>query len=105
VQHRLTGQEGADDGRKAANDRETRAVAADSDLSAFSLFKPPAKEEKDAADSAEKQIYVVQPGDTLMRIADRFYGDNTKWKRIRDANRTQIGPDGRVRAGQNIVIP
>jgi tetratricopeptide (TPR) repeat protein len=64
VQHRLTGQEGADDGRKAANDRETRAVAADSDLSAFSLFKPPAKEEKDAADSAEKQIYVVQPGDT-----------------------------------------
>ncbi len=104
VQHRLAGPEG-DDSKKAENDREARAVATGGDLSEFSLFKAPAKTDKDAAERAEKQIYVVQPGDTLMRIADRFYGDNTKWKRIRDANRTQIGPDGRVRAGQNIVIP
>lgn len=51
------------------------------------------------------QIYVVQPGDTLFRVAERFYGDSNKWKRIRDANRANISPDGRIRAGQRIVIP
>ncbi|MBO7654724.1 MAG: LysM peptidoglycan-binding domain-containing protein, partial [Kiritimatiellae bacterium] len=49
--------------------------------------------------------YVVQPGDNLFRVAERFYGDTTKWKKIRDANRTRIDPDGRIRAGQSILIP
>jgi len=54
---------------------------------------------------AEPRTYTVQPGDTLFRIAERYYGDSTHWKRIRDANRTRIDPDGRVRAGQILVIP
>jgi nucleoid-associated protein YgaU len=108
VQNRLTGekqeQRGEDKKKEAALDRETRSVAKEGDLSDFSLFKLPGKEKPERA-KREKQIYVVQPGDTLMRIAARFYGDNTKWKKIREANRGQIGPDGRIRAGQNIVIP
>jgi|GEM_PF-763469 len=54
---------------------------------------------------AEPRMYVVLPGDTLFRIAEKFYGDSTQWKKIRDANKTNIDPDGRVRAGQILIIP
>ena len=42
---------------------------------------------------------------TLMRISAKFYGTNRKWREIRDANRTVISTDGRVRAGQVIKLP
>lgn len=51
------------------------------------------------------RTYVVQPGDSLFRVAEKFYGDSTQWKKIRDANRSRIDPDGRIRAGQIIVVP
>ncbi len=51
------------------------------------------------------QTYVVQPGDTLFRIAEKFYGDSGQWKKLRDANRNRIDPDGRVRAGQILLVP
>ena len=45
-------------------------------------------------------------GDTLATIAARFYGDETLWRRIYDANRTQIGdnPDN-VKIGTTLRIP
>lgn len=49
--------------------------------------------------------YVVQEGDTLYRIAVRFYGRLSAWRQIRDANKTVISNDGRVRAGDKIVLP
>jgi len=102
VQNRLTGDEDAR--KKAEADEAVRAAAKEGDLSEFSLFKAPDDNKKlDKSDS--DRTYVVQPGDTLMRISARFYGDSSKWKRIRDANRTQIDPDGRVRAGQIVIIP
>ena len=49
--------------------------------------------------------YVVQNGDTLYKIANRFYGKTSAWKAIRDANKAIISTDGRVRAGQKIRLP
>lgn len=49
--------------------------------------------------------YTVQSGDTLYRISEKFYGNPSRWKEIRDANRTRIDPDGRLRIGQVILIP
>ena len=40
-----------------------------------------------------EQTYEVQSGDTLLSIAEQFYGDATRWRRIYDANRDVIGPD------------
>lgn len=74
------------------------------EISVMSLFGRDKREKKSDGDTP-KRTYVVQPGDTLSRIAARFYGDSTKWKVIREANRTNIDPDGRVRAGQIIVVP
>lgn len=55
--------------------------------------------------SASTRTYVVQPGDSLFRIAERVYGDPMQWKRVRDANKDRIDPEGRLRAGQVLVVP
>ena len=49
--------------------------------------------------------YEVQEGDTLYKIAIRFYGSIRAWRMIRDANKTLISTDGRVQAGQTIRLP
>lgn len=49
--------------------------------------------------------YVVQPGDTLMTIASRFYGSRSKWRDIREANKATIPLNGSVRAGLTIKLP
>ena len=49
--------------------------------------------------------YVVQPGDSLMKIAARFYGMRSKWRDIQRANMTTVSADGRVSAGQMLRLP
>ena len=49
--------------------------------------------------------YVVQEGDTLYKIALRFYGKRSVWTKIRDANKATISTDGRVNAGVTITLP
>ena len=50
--------------------------------------------------------HVVQNNDSLWKIAAAFYGDGTKWRLIRDANRDLVGDDGsRLRPGMTLVIP
>lgn len=51
------------------------------------------------------EFYVVQEGDTLYRIAVRFYGKMSAWTKIRDANKATVTTDGRIRAGQRLVLP
>ena len=63
------------------------------------------KEAEAASVPKHPQTYVVQEGDTLYRIAVRFYGRLSAWKKIRDANKTIISNDGRVRAGDTITLP
>lgn len=47
--------------------------------------------------------YTLQAGDTLAGIANRFYGDQTKWRDIAAANPEQR-PEV-MRIGQVITIP
>ncbi len=74
-------------------------------------FKRVEKTEKDdKRETAEKgaerpKTYVVQDGDTLYEIARRFYGKVSAWKTIRDANKAIISTDGRINAGQKLVLP
>lgn len=71
-----------------------------------------AKAKRDAAKKAAEaprqdrpEEYTVEDGDTLIRIAERFYGRRSAWLEIRDANKTVISVDGRVRAGDRIKLP
>jgi nucleoid-associated protein YgaU len=104
VEEKLSG-EPAKQETGTAGRTDAQGKAERSDLSALSLFGRGEKKEPKAAPDDNLRTYVVQPGDTLFRVAEKFYGDATKWKRIREANRTRIDPDGRIRAGQIIVVP
>jgi nucleoid-associated protein YgaU len=80
---------------------------------------PDAKAQKKAAEDAQKKTkaeqaakkdaipdtYTVQEGDTLYKIAQRFYGRTSAWKRIREENKDKISTDGRVRTGQVLKLP
>jgi nucleoid-associated protein YgaU len=49
--------------------------------------------------------YVVREGDTLLKIADRMYGDPEKWRVIMEANRGRVGTDGAIEVGVKLQIP
>ena len=62
--------------------------------------------EKALAEKARRPpVYTVREGDTLYKIAARFYGNVSAWRLIREANKVTIPPDGRVKAGQTIKLP
>jgi nucleoid-associated protein YgaU len=52
------------------------------------------------------ESYTVAEGDTLASIANKFYGDESQWRKIYDANRQAIGdnPDA-VKVGTKLTIP
>jgi len=52
------------------------------------------------------RTYTVQSGDNLSRIAQRMYGDPSKWNIIYNHNRDKIGDDpARLRVGMELTIP
>ena len=51
------------------------------------------------------KLYLVRPGDTLSKLSREAYGNAAGWTRIRDANRSTTNPDGRLRAGETVIIP
>jgi nucleoid-associated protein YgaU len=53
----------------------------------------------------EGQRYVVKSGDTLRKIAQRHYGDEMKWPKIRDANREKLPDPDKIQVGMELVIP
>ena len=63
------------------------------------------KVERNPTEPERPDSYVVQEGDTLYRIAKRFYGRLSAWKEIKDANKAFISADNRLRAGDRIRLP
>ncbi|VGO12864.1 hypothetical protein PDESU_01418 [Pontiella desulfatans] len=55
--------------------------------------------------SGKHQIYHVVAGDTLSKIANKFYQDSGKWDVIFEANRDTMRTAGDLKVGQTIVIP
>jgi uncharacterized protein YidB (DUF937 family) len=55
--------------------------------------------------SPPEQSYTVASGDSLSKIAKRFYGDANQWRKIYDANRDQIENPDLIHPGQKLKIP
>lgn len=55
--------------------------------------------------TASTQYYTIESGDTLSKIAKRFYGDPQKYKELFDANREVIQDPDKIYPGQKIRIP
>ncbi|WP_232664230.1 LysM peptidoglycan-binding domain-containing protein [Pseudonocardia sp. TRM90224] len=66
-----------------------------------------AEQAADAASAApaapEQRTYVVESGDTLSAIAERFYGNANDYRRIAEAN--GIANPDLIHPGQQLVIP
>lgn len=53
----------------------------------------------------QAQNYTVQPGDSLSKIAEKFYGNASEYRRIFEANRDKLRDPDHVEAGATLVIP
>ena len=54
----------------------------------------------------DARAYVVQSGDNLSGISERFYGTPNRWREIYVANRAVIGPEmDFIQPGQRLFIP
>lgn len=49
--------------------------------------------------------YTVKSGDNLRKIATHFYGDEMKWHKIRDANRSLLPSPDNIQVGMKLRIP
>ena len=57
------------------------------------------------APEAGGRMYSVEPGDSLSKIAKKFYGDANKWKLIFEANQDVIKNPDLIHPGQTFKIP
>jgi nucleoid-associated protein YgaU len=57
------------------------------------------------ASTETERTYTVVKGDSLSKIAQRFYGDANRWRQIYDANRDAIRDPDLIHPGQVLKIP
>jgi len=50
-------------------------------------------------------VYNVQPGDYLIKIANKYYGNDASWKLIYDANQDKIYDNYVIVVGEQLLIP
>ena len=50
-------------------------------------------------------VYEVAAGDTLSKIAKKFYGDADAYMKIFEANKDQLKDPDKIKAGQKLRIP
>ncbi|TET38225.1 MAG: LysM peptidoglycan-binding domain-containing protein [Planctomycetota bacterium] len=76
-------------------------------------FAPPAETEGGAAPPVEEpplppeplKKHKVQRGESFWSIAEKFYKDGTKWRKIFEANKEKVPTPERLRAKMTIIIP
>lgn len=51
------------------------------------------------------RTYTVQPGDSLSRISQEFYGNASQYMRIFEANKDKLTDPNAIKAGMQLVIP
>jgi LysM repeat protein len=79
-----------------------------SDLHADIVINPTLAQQTAAAGAgggAEQRTYTVQAGDSLSKIAEKFYGNASDYNKIFEANRDKLSDPDHVRAGAELVIP
>ncbi|MDP9054668.1 MAG: LysM peptidoglycan-binding domain-containing protein [Acidobacteriota bacterium] len=53
----------------------------------------------------QQRRYTVQAGDSLSKIAEKFYGRATEYQKIFEANRDKLSDPNKVSVGAELVIP
>ena len=68
------------------------------------VYSEPSADTGISADGTQKEYYVVQKGDTLQKISQKFFGTTRKWKKIYNANKHVLKSPDSIRPGQKLVI-
>jgi nucleoid-associated protein YgaU len=58
-----------------------------------------------AGTAAGATVYEVKSGDSLSKIAQRYYGNANEWPKIYEANRDKIKDPDLIYPGQKLTIP
>ncbi len=53
----------------------------------------------------KQQTYTVAAGDSLSKIAKKFYGNANDYMKIFDANKDKLSDPNAIKVGQQLVIP
>jgi nucleoid-associated protein YgaU len=59
----------------------------------------------DASLPVPANVYEVVAGETLSKIAKKFYGDASRYMKIFDANKDQLQDPDKIKVGQKLKIP
>jgi nucleoid-associated protein YgaU len=59
----------------------------------------------DASLAPKEAMYEVHPGDSLSKIAKRFYNNANAYMRIFEANKDQLSDPDKIKVGQKLRIP
>lgn len=78
--------------------RNASASSAPSTSSAASQTQAPAATE-------QVRVHMVQPNESLYKIAERYYGDGNLWRALAAHNKGRVGDDGSVRVGVRLEVP
>jgi ABC-type nitrate/sulfonate/bicarbonate transport system substrate-binding protein/LysM repeat protein len=89
--------------RPSGTDEKVKAVAKQVPAAPDKHPSSPAPATKAAAPTTQQ--YVVKSGDTLSKLAERFYNSVTKWEKIYEANRDTLKNPNYIFIGQKLTIP
>ncbi len=88
---------------------EIRDALAELDETEVAEASEPEAEEAQAVEADVEEpgarIHVVEKGDSLWKIAEKYYGDGSRWKEIHRANKDRIKDPAVIRRGQKLRIP
>jgi nucleoid-associated protein YgaU len=76
-----------------------------SDVVSGSSSTAPSPGGSSSSESTTNRMYIVQAGDSLSKIAKKFYGNANAWKRIFDANKDVIKNPDLIQPGWKLQIP
>jgi tetratricopeptide (TPR) repeat protein/phage tail protein X len=72
---------------------------------AVAATKPPAPAATAAQPPTGNRRHTVQPGDTLSKISQQYFGNRTRWRDIYAANRGVMKNETDLKAGMQLRIP
>jgi nucleoid-associated protein YgaU len=65
----------------------------------------PAEQPDEPLSPASGQVYTVQKGDTLCKLARHFYNDQARWRDIWEANKNRLTDPNKLQVGMKLIIP
>lgn len=76
-------------------------------MALFDFFKTKAPIEKNYRSEISNSIlnHTIKSGDSLPKLAKKYYGDASQWERIYNANYGVITDPKKIYLGQQIIIP